>query len=85
MLHGGVTLLSGSHNEIGSVIQYHCNEPFYSFPWGENGKTIHRSGFTSHLNDDYYKFLLILSYFHLWSRQEVEICPRGSVSNVHTW
>uniref|UniRef100_A0A674N384 complement subcomponent C1r n=1 Tax=Takifugu rubripes TaxID=31033 RepID=A0A674N384_TAKRU len=36
LLNGGVTLLSGSQNQQDSVIQYHCNEPFYSFPWGEN-------------------------------------------------
>lgn len=41
LLNGGVTRLSGSPNQQGSVIQYHCNEPFYSFPWGENGKTTH--------------------------------------------
>lgn len=53
LLNGGVTLLSGSQNQHGSVIQYHCNEPFYSFPQGENGKTIHRvngiNGSTSQL------------------------------------
>ncbi|TWW79042.1 complement C1r subcomponent-like protein [Takifugu flavidus] len=36
LLNGGVILLSGSQNQQDSVIQYHCNEPFYSFPWGEN-------------------------------------------------
>lgn len=53
LLNGGVTLLSGSQNQKDSVIQYHCNEPFYSFPWGENGKTISGIGvFMSRLNDE---------------------------------
>lgn len=36
LLNGGVTFLSGAENQYGSVIQYHCNEPFYSFPGGAN-------------------------------------------------
>ncbi|XP_076826724.1 complement component 1, r subcomponent isoform X2 [Brachyhypopomus gauderio] len=31
LLNGGVRFLSGSNNEYRSVIQYHCNEPFYTF------------------------------------------------------
>uniref|UniRef100_A0A667X9R4 complement subcomponent C1r n=1 Tax=Myripristis murdjan TaxID=586833 RepID=A0A667X9R4_9TELE len=30
LLNGGVTFISGSQNQYRSVIQYHCNEPFYS-------------------------------------------------------
>ncbi|XP_017165130.1 complement C1r subcomponent-like isoform X2 [Poecilia reticulata] len=33
LLNGGVTLLSGFQNQYLSVVQYHCNEPFYS-PYG---------------------------------------------------
>ncbi|XP_062848642.1 complement C1r subcomponent-like isoform X2 [Trichomycterus rosablanca] len=29
--NGGINFLSGSGNEYKSVIQYHCNEPFYTF------------------------------------------------------
>lgn len=38
LLNGGVTFLSGAQNQYGSVIQYHCNEPFYSFPGGANSE-----------------------------------------------
>ncbi|XP_072536022.1 complement C1r-A subcomponent-like isoform X1 [Salminus brasiliensis] len=31
LLNGGVRFLSGSDNEYGSLIQYHCNEPYYAF------------------------------------------------------
>uniref|UniRef100_A0A3Q3L232 complement subcomponent C1r n=2 Tax=Mastacembelus armatus TaxID=205130 RepID=A0A3Q3L232_9TELE len=31
LLNGGVTFLSGFQNQYRSVIQYHCNEPFYYF------------------------------------------------------
>ncbi|CAB1456327.1 unnamed protein product [Pleuronectes platessa] len=30
LLNGGVTFLSGFQNQYRSVVQYHCNEPFYS-------------------------------------------------------
>uniref|UniRef100_A0A8D3CYU3 Vitamin K-dependent protein C n=1 Tax=Scophthalmus maximus TaxID=52904 RepID=A0A8D3CYU3_SCOMX len=30
LLNGGVTFLSGFQNQHRSVVQYHCNEPFYS-------------------------------------------------------
>ncbi|XP_068179770.1 ovochymase [Antennarius striatus] len=30
LLNGGLTFLSGSQNQYLSVVQYHCNEPFYS-------------------------------------------------------
>ncbi|KAK5861786.1 hypothetical protein PBY51_017235 [Eleginops maclovinus] len=36
LLNGGVTLLSGSRNQYLSVVQYHCNEPFYSLLGGMN-------------------------------------------------
>ncbi|XP_028985136.1 complement C1r subcomponent-like [Betta splendens] len=36
LLNGGVTLLSGFQNQHCSVIQYHCNEPFYSLSGGGN-------------------------------------------------
>ena len=31
-------MLSGFQNQYGSVVQYHCNEPFYSLPKGVNGE-----------------------------------------------
>ncbi|KAG9276296.1 complement C1r subcomponent-like [Astyanax mexicanus] len=31
LLNGGVRFLSGSNNEYRSLIQYHCNEPYYTF------------------------------------------------------
>ncbi|XP_076010741.1 uncharacterized protein c1s.2 [Genypterus blacodes] len=34
--NGGVTFISGSNNQYRSVIQYHCNEPFYSHAGGRN-------------------------------------------------
>ncbi|KAL0985105.1 hypothetical protein UPYG_G00152960 [Umbra pygmaea] len=34
LLNGKVTLISGTQNQHGSIIQYHCNEPFYSLPNG---------------------------------------------------
>ncbi|TKS82246.1 Calcium-dependent serine proteinase [Collichthys lucidus] len=34
LLNGGVTFLSGFQNQYLSVIQYHCNEPFYSLLGG---------------------------------------------------
>uniref|UniRef100_A0A4W5N2A1 complement subcomponent C1r n=1 Tax=Hucho hucho TaxID=62062 RepID=A0A4W5N2A1_9TELE len=34
LLNGGVRLISGSQNQHLSVIQYHCNEPFYSLLGG---------------------------------------------------
>uniref|UniRef100_A0A671WK23 complement subcomponent C1r n=1 Tax=Sparus aurata TaxID=8175 RepID=A0A671WK23_SPAAU len=36
LLNGGLTFLSGVKNQYGSVVQYHCNEPFYFFPGGGN-------------------------------------------------
>lgn len=39
LLNGGVTFLSGFQNQHRSVVQYHCNEPFYSLLGGVNGKT----------------------------------------------
>nr|XP_046254445.1 uncharacterized protein LOC124064236 [Scatophagus argus] len=36
LLNGGVTFLSGSQNQYRSLVQYHCNEPFYSLFGGEN-------------------------------------------------
>ncbi|XP_070690977.1 ovochymase [Pempheris klunzingeri] len=36
LLNGGVTFMSGSQNQYGSVVRYHCNEPFYSLVGGEN-------------------------------------------------
>ncbi|XP_034730134.1 complement C1r subcomponent-like [Etheostoma cragini] len=36
LLNGGVIFLSGFLNQYRSVIQYHCNEPFYTLPGGEN-------------------------------------------------
>ncbi|XP_074509447.1 complement C1r subcomponent-like protein [Sebastes fasciatus] len=36
LLNGGVTFLSDFQNRYGSVVQYHCNEPFYSLPGGAN-------------------------------------------------
>ncbi|XP_050932001.1 complement C1r subcomponent isoform X2 [Lates calcarifer] len=36
LLNGGVTFLSGFQNRYGSVVQYHCNEPFYSPLGGVN-------------------------------------------------
>ncbi|GLD58834.1 complement C1r-A subcomponent-like protein [Lates japonicus] len=36
LLNGGVTFLSGFRNRYGSVVQYHCNEPFYSPLGGVN-------------------------------------------------
>ncbi|KAL6488935.1 hypothetical protein MHYP_G00026760 [Metynnis hypsauchen] len=40
LLNGGVRTLSGSSNEYQSIIQYHCNEPFYKF------RTAHSVNFT---------------------------------------
>nr|XP_046255134.1 complement C1r subcomponent-like [Scatophagus argus] len=34
LLNGRLTFLSGSRNQYRSVVQYHCNEPFYSLPQG---------------------------------------------------
>ncbi|KAL0985332.1 hypothetical protein UPYG_G00155600 [Umbra pygmaea] len=34
VLNGKVTFISGTQNQHGSIIQYHCNEPFYSLPNG---------------------------------------------------
>ncbi|KAM9723877.1 complement component 1, r subcomponent [Menidia menidia] len=34
--NGGLTFLSGSQNQYLSVVQYHCNEPFYSLLGGAN-------------------------------------------------
>ncbi|XP_029958965.1 complement component 1, r subcomponent isoform X2 [Salarias fasciatus] len=36
LLNGGVTFLSGYQNQYLSVIQYHCNEPFYFLLGGAN-------------------------------------------------
>uniref|UniRef100_A0A8C4F8J9 complement subcomponent C1r n=1 Tax=Dicentrarchus labrax TaxID=13489 RepID=A0A8C4F8J9_DICLA len=36
LLNGGVTFLSGFQNQYRSVVQYHCNEPFYSLLGGVN-------------------------------------------------
>ncbi|KAM9353493.1 complement C1r subcomponent-like [Symphorus nematophorus] len=36
LLNGGFTLASGSQNQYHSVVQFYCNEPFYSFPRGVN-------------------------------------------------
>ncbi|XP_073340691.1 complement C1r-A subcomponent-like isoform X1 [Pagrus major] len=34
LLNGGVNFLSGFQNQYGSVVQYYCNEPFYSLLGG---------------------------------------------------
>lgn len=34
LLNGGMTF----QNQYHTVVQYHCNEPFYIFPGGENGE-----------------------------------------------
>uniref|UniRef100_A0A3Q2UEC0 complement subcomponent C1r n=2 Tax=Fundulus heteroclitus TaxID=8078 RepID=A0A3Q2UEC0_FUNHE len=39
LLNGGVTFLSGLENQYLSVVQYHCNEPFYS-PYGGNNVSL---------------------------------------------
>uniref|UniRef100_A0A8C2WI92 Complement component 1, r subcomponent n=1 Tax=Cyclopterus lumpus TaxID=8103 RepID=A0A8C2WI92_CYCLU len=36
LLNGGVTFLSGFQNQYRSVVQYHCNEPFYTLLGGIN-------------------------------------------------
>lgn len=36
LLNGGFQFLSGMHNQYQSVIEYHCNDPFYSFLGGNN-------------------------------------------------
>ncbi|TDH11637.1 hypothetical protein EPR50_G00062990 [Perca flavescens] len=36
LLNGGVIFLSGFQYQYRSVIQYHCNEPFYTLPGGIN-------------------------------------------------
>ncbi|XP_045901319.1 complement C1r-A subcomponent-like isoform X1 [Micropterus dolomieu] len=36
LLNGGVTFMSGFQNQYRSVVQYHCNEPFYSLLGGVN-------------------------------------------------
>ncbi|XP_051263035.1 uncharacterized protein LOC127367322 [Dicentrarchus labrax] len=36
LLNGGVTFLSGFQNQYRSIVQYHCNEPFYSLLGGTN-------------------------------------------------
>ncbi|XP_012725742.2 complement C1r subcomponent [Fundulus heteroclitus] len=39
LLNGGVAFLSGFQNQYLSVVQYHCNEPFYS-PYGGNNVSL---------------------------------------------
>ncbi|XP_045065163.1 mannan-binding lectin serine protease 2-like [Coregonus clupeaformis] len=34
LLNGRLKVISGSQNQHLSVIQYHCNEPFYTLPEG---------------------------------------------------
>ncbi|KAM8868914.1 ovochymase [Spinachia spinachia] len=36
LLNGGLSFRSGLHNQYGSVVQYHCNAPFYSLLGGAN-------------------------------------------------
>lgn len=38
LLNGGFQFLSGMHNQYQSVIEYHCNDPFYSFLGGDEGE-----------------------------------------------
>lgn len=38
LLNGGVRFLSGSDNEYKSLVQYHCNEPFYTFSAANQGQ-----------------------------------------------
>lgn len=38
LLNGGITFLSGFQNQYRSVVQYHCNEPFYSILGDKNGE-----------------------------------------------
>ncbi|XP_028984800.1 complement C1r subcomponent-like [Betta splendens] len=38
LLNGGVTFLSGIQNQYLSVVQYHCNEPYYTLFGGRNVK-----------------------------------------------
>lgn len=38
LLNGGFLFLSGVQNQYQSVIEYHCNEPFYRFLDGTSGE-----------------------------------------------
>lgn len=40
LLNGEFKFLSGSKNEYRSVVQYHCNEPFYSFTKTKQGTSV---------------------------------------------
>lgn len=38
LLNGGFLFISGVHNQHQSVIEYHCNKPFYNFLDAINGE-----------------------------------------------
>lgn len=75
LLNGGVTFLSGFQNQYLSVIQYHCNEPFYTLLGGINGEILTWTCLSSAISHgeiilfDFihyiFFFSLLLSKFHL--------------------
>lgn len=47
LLNGGFQFLSGSNNEYRSVVQYYCNEPFYSLAEAKTGESVSGSALNS--------------------------------------
>ncbi|TSK77026.1 Chromodomain-helicase-DNA-binding protein 5 [Bagarius yarrelli] len=45
LLNGGLKFLSGSNNEYRSVVQYHCDEPYYTLTQQEEGTIAKNSSF----------------------------------------
>ncbi|KAM4580610.1 complement C1r subcomponent-like isoform 1-T1 [Odontesthes bonariensis] len=67
LLNGGVTFLSGFQNQYLSVVQYHCNEPFYSLLGRVNvshAKQTESGGPTMMLLSAQYAYQVLLLVLH---------------------
>lgn len=58
LLNGGVIFLSGSQNQYLSVVQYHCNEPYYALLGGQTSEIF--------LCNIFWCMILYLSYTSSW-------------------
>uniref|UniRef100_A0A674EWD2 complement subcomponent C1r n=1 Tax=Salmo trutta TaxID=8032 RepID=A0A674EWD2_SALTR len=74
LLNGGITFISGSQNL--SVIQYHCNEPFYSLLGGATGEMFNYPSSVTHiysLNNNIFVFNLTITLSVFCGRPTVSL------------
>lgn len=69
--NGDFEFISGENNEYLSVLEYHCNEPYYRFKDTSKGQIPYKTHFYSLwlMNHD---LISLLSFFHLCSN--IQMC-----------